>query len=553
MILQGNEEKGYHIYYEYDRFSAPVGQNGMGLVYKGRMVDASTGAFRDVAITDVQLEGTLDEQSETIERAKRVSSIRVNNDNLVEILGFVEIEENKFNVNKKRYYIISEYLNGVSLDNVLNGNYYNYCGELVDYASELGQKYQTDRDAISCYIIKNVLSAFMALHDLGYIHRDLDPSKIMITDDRKIKLIDFGACEQIISLDNLCNGKSEGVFTGNASYAAPELLLGDIKNQNYTTDIYALGVLLYQLCCNHLPFHGTNQEIISTHLRGQIPMKDVKNNEFKRIIKKATNKMQSKRYASVSEFRVDLERMTNQIKIDNNTKKNVILIVLPILLCSFLFIKIAPLFKKNDVIPVVNIPTEPTNEELFDNALYLLSLKDDLYSQMKGKEDLKKLAVEIGYEPAKLEYYMIQIYSKNDNDVHEGFDGLIALTVTDSLNSSAIFECGLTLSKSNRYFNIPEVRQTALNIKADLEKANEYLYRSMAIDTTDYKSVYWAFNNMMELKIENALPDKDDKEIVRLLGLFENRLKNHSDTLAALYEEAIQSDKETLKVWGLLR
>ena len=74
---------------------------------------------------------------------------------------------------------------------------------------------------------------------------------------------------------------------GKVNYAAPELVLGDVKSQNYTTDIYALGVLLYQLSTGHLPFSGTDQDILSANLRCALPMKDVKCKDFRKIIKKA--------------------------------------------------------------------------------------------------------------------------------------------------------------------------------------------------------------------------------------------------------------------------
>ena len=68
----------------------------------------------------------------------------------------------------------------------------------------------------------------------------------MLTIDGKIKLIDFGICKQIVSLESLDKAlTATGVFMGKVNYAAPELVLGDVKSQNYTTDIYALGVLLY--------------------------------------------------------------------------------------------------------------------------------------------------------------------------------------------------------------------------------------------------------------------------------------------------------------------
>ena len=115
-----------------------------------------------------------------------------------------------------------------------------------------------------------------------------------------------------------------------------------------------------------------------------------------------------------------------------------------------------------------------------------------------------------------------------------------------------MFECGLTLSKSNKVFNVPAVRQSFIGMEPDLLKANEWLYKSMRLDTSDYKSVYWAFNNLMEMKLDGSLPSSDDKQIVELYNLFRRRVRDYSDDTANIYKEAIISDGKTLKAWGLI-
>ena len=87
----------------------------------------------------------------------------------------------------------------------------------------------------------------------------------------------------------------------------------------------------------------------------------------------------------------------------------------------------------------------------------------------------------------------------------------------------------------------------------DLDRANQLLYKSMKADTTDYKSVYWAFNNLMEMKIAGTLPASEDKQITALYKLFEKRIDAHEDATANIYKNAIKSDAETLRAWGLLK
>lgn len=69
----------------------------------------------------------------------------------------------------------------------------------------------------------------------------------------------------------------------------------------------------------------------------------------------------------------------------------------------------------------------------------------------------------------------------------------------------------------------------------------------------DYKSVYWAFNNLLEMKLDGSLPSSGDKQIIELYKLFHQRIENHSDATSDLYKNAIISDGETLKAWGLIK
>lgn len=111
--LQGELERQKHIYYEFDSNDKPLGEGGMGKVYKGACIDERTGVAKDVAIKFMFSD--LPEQA--IERARREASIQLRNDNLVEMLGFIETtERNVMGEVVKRYHVVSELLEGVMLD-----------------------------------------------------------------------------------------------------------------------------------------------------------------------------------------------------------------------------------------------------------------------------------------------------------------------------------------------------------------------------------------------------------------------------------------------------
>ncbi len=548
--LQGDAEKRSGLYYEYDVDATPLGEGGMGRVFKGFRVVERTGERMPVAIKAIY--DNIPER--VVERARREANIQLDNDNLIRMYGFVETISHYEGGTKSKvhYHVIMELLVGVTLEDIMNGVTSDQNSMQIPFAAELYSQYTQNRNAAVVRIMKSILSGLMALHDKGYIHRDIDPSNIMVTIDGKIKLIDFGICKQIISLESLDKAlTATGVFMGKVNYAAPELVLGDVKSQNYTTDIYALGILLYQLCAGHLPFSGTDQDILSANLRSSLPMKDIKGNDFKKIIRKATEKAQSKRYASVAELRVDLERVSiNKKELDYRkigTYSSIIVIAIGLLVGSMLLLN-NDSDGKSEV-----IAKHPTCKEIYNSALSMLSKKDSVHLQIKGKKLLCTLAEDSLYFPAKMKYYVMLLNSKNPEEVQKGFAELEEIALNDTTNNVALFECGLTLSKGNRFFNVPTVRQSFLNKDMDLDRANQWLYKSMKADTTDYKSVYWAFNNLMEKKIAGTLPTNEDKQITALYKMFEERVDQYKDATADIYKNAIKSDGETLKAWGLLK
>lgn len=546
--LRGDAERRSGIYYEYDVDATPLGEGGMGRVFKGFRIVEKTGERIPVAIKAIY--DNIPER--VVERARREANIQLDNDNLIRMYGFVETISHYEGGTKMKvhYHVIMELLVGVTLEDIMNGITSDNEGKQIPFAAELYNQYIQNRNTTVVRIMKSILSGLMALHDKGYIHRDIDPSNIMITIDGKIKLIDFGICKQVVSLESLDKAlTATGVFMGKVNYAAPEMVLGDVKSQSYTTDIYALGILLYQLCTGHLPFSGTDQDILSANLHSSIPIKDIKNNSFRRIIRKATEKVQSKRYASVAELRVDLERIsTNREEHDYQkfgTYSGFILIIIGLLVGGILLYNNS--YDKREV-----ITKQPTCEEIYNSAISMLNKVDSVYLQKKGKELLYTLAEDSLYFPAMMKYYVMLLNSKDPKEIKKGFAELEKIALNDTTNNVALFECGLTLSKGNIFFNVPEIRQELLNIDMDLDKANQLLYKSMKAEPNDYRSAYWIFNNLMHKKTAGILAMHEEKEIIVFYNLFKERVNKHKDIIADVYKNAIKSDEERLKAWGLL-
>ncbi|MDE6335507.1 MAG: serine/threonine protein kinase, partial [Muribaculaceae bacterium] len=455
--LQGEAELRAGIYYEYDVDSTPLGEGGMGRVFKGFRVNQRTGERTPVAIKAIY--ENIPER--VVERARREAEIQVEHDNLIRMYGFVEAVTPSIDKPSGRvhYHVVMELLIGVTLEDVLNGITTDKHGMQIPFAAELYNQYQNQKVKASVRIMKAVLSGLMTLHDKGIIHRDIDPSNIMITFDKKIKLIDFGICKQIVTLGSQDKGlTATGVFMGKVNYAAPELVLGDVKSHNYTTDIYAMGVLLYQLMTGHLPFSGTDQDILAANLRKDFPMKDVKRGDVKKIIQKAVEKQQNKRYNSVAEMRVAIEH----IKQDEENSKPSFKIILGVVATVVVIFGIGfILFVNNrqsnvDKTPQAAqavVPTQPiikpTSKQLLSDAMLYLDV--DSADSRNSQKILMSLANDSAYPPAMLEY-------------------------------------GILFAHATKAFPEIQSRQEKLGIKPNLKESNEWLQKVLDAEPTNYKA-----------------------------------------------------------------
>ena len=324
--IQGEVELRQGIYYEYDRDGVLLGEGGMGRIFQGYRVDEMSGGFRiPVAIKEIHENIARDPQ--LIERAMREASIQIDHENLLRMYGFVaNVDYDPMRgINVMRHYMVMERLVGVNLDQILNGTVTDRSGLHIPYAQELYELYSQNRVEAIVRIMKGVMSGIMALHEKGFIHRDIDPSNVMVTIDNKIKLIDFGVCKQVSSSVSQEKRLTQaGSFIGKVSYAAPELALGDVQHQDRRTDIYALGVLIYQLAVGKLPFTGTNQEVLSAHVSKRMPVGDIPHRDLRRIVEKATQKKQEKRFNSAAEFIVALEQIsTSNYSIDDSKRMSI--------------------------------------------------------------------------------------------------------------------------------------------------------------------------------------------------------------------------------------
>lgn len=313
--LQSETDRQRGVFYQFNTEDQPIGIGGMGKVYRGLCVYEQNGYTHPVAIKCMYD----DLLANAYERARRESEIRLKNENLVEMLDFIETQDKSpLGEVRKHYHVVSELLTGVSLSDLLEGKTKDRNGVIFPFAVKMLQDYKNDPEHFAQFVVLNVLSGVMALHEAGYIHRDIDPSNIMLTADGHVKLIDFGIAKQ---MKNLTTGDKSftiaGKFMGKPEYAAPELVLGDVDYQNQTTDVYAIGILLYQCITGHIPFQGARHEILEKQLKDRIPLHTIQNKALRDVVAKACEKKQNLRYQSAAQMRLALEDMKAPQEVSN--------------------------------------------------------------------------------------------------------------------------------------------------------------------------------------------------------------------------------------------
>lgn len=399
--LQGDSEKKQGIYYEFDDTSTPLGEGGMGKVFRGRRINVYTHETRDVAIK-FMFSGL---PQNVIQRAEDEANIKLQHENLVEMMGFLAVDTKMPNgATATRYHVVSELLIGVSLSDLIQGVVTDQNGVAIPYAQTLYKLYNSSPEQFAVTVVKKVLSGIMALHDAGYIHRDIDPSNVMVTRDGKIKLIDFGIAKKVDGLKTHDrNLTTAGQFMGKPQYAAPELIIGDLKNQNKPTDIYALGVLLFQLAVGHLPYEGPSNVVLNAHLRKKMPLLQVKSKGLRNIIAQATEKDCTKRYQTAAEFRAALDnfsmgRSSNSFEVNKTALIGGIAAAVTILVaCLVIFVPKGDSDGADQEAEVVE-KVETTNDgqqNVSGNTLSVPDIRKQLLNPneaKKGLQGLKELA-----------------------------------------------------------------------------------------------------------------------------------------------------------------
>lgn len=252
-----------------------IGEGGMANVYLAN----DTILDRKVAIK--VLRGDLSNDEKFIRRFKReaLSVSNLSHPNIVEVYDVGEEDGN--------YYIVMEYIEGKTLKQLLQKRGALTLNEVTDIMTQL-----TDGLAHA--------------HEAYIIHRDIKPQNIMIEDNGLVKITDFGIA---MALNSTQLTQTNSVM-GSVHYLPPEQANG--KGSTVKSDIYSLGILMYELLTGSVPFKGdTAVEIALKHMKEKIPSIRKQNptipQSVENIVLKATAKNPKNRYDNVRDMYKDLQ------------------------------------------------------------------------------------------------------------------------------------------------------------------------------------------------------------------------------------------------------
>ena len=261
-----------------------IGEGGTGSVY----LAVDTRLDRKVAIKILSVDFTedVDRVSRFKQEARATSSL--NHPNIVTIFEVGETQD--------RNYIVTEYVEGVILRARL---------------ASASPKGLDAKETVS--IITQVLQALDAAHRAGIIHRDIKPENIIVRADGLVKVLDFGIAKldasRPASVDHLTT--RTGVVIGTAAYMSPEQARG--QKVDHRTDIFSVGIVLYEMLCGRKPFEGeTWSDVMAAVLVKDPPPIDttVAPLALKEIVERCLEKDPDKRFQSASDLTFALHQAT---------------------------------------------------------------------------------------------------------------------------------------------------------------------------------------------------------------------------------------------------
>jgi len=253
-----------------------LGEGGMGIVYKAR--DTKLDRLVALKFLPARLSTTPEDRTRFLQEARAAAALNHPN-----VCGVIDIREQ--GDTEVQSFIVMEYIEGRTVRAL---------------AQEL-----TVRQAVDIGL--QVAEGLAAAHEKGIIHRDIKSDNIMVRPDGRAQIMDFG----LAKLQGVSSLTKAGSTVGTTSYMSPEQIQG--LATDHRTDIFALGVVLYETLARRLPFRGDHEAAVMYEILNVEPPRlnlsrpDV-DDELERIVRKCLEKDPADRYQSARDLAVDLRR-----------------------------------------------------------------------------------------------------------------------------------------------------------------------------------------------------------------------------------------------------
>lgn len=261
-----------------------IGGGGMSNVYLAHDIILN----REVAIKILRYDSSNEEEYHRRFQREALSATSLTHSNIVSIYDVGEDGE--------MHYIVMEYVKGKTLKQYI-------------------QEFAPLTPARSVQIMKQLTSAIAHAHENQIIHRDIKPQNILMDEDGTVKVTDFGIATSLAATSYT---KTNSVI-GTVHYLSPEQARGGLATNR--SDIYALGIVLYELLTGELPFSGESAVSIALkHLQTETPSIRAINatipQALENVVLKATAKNPDHRYRTVEEMEADLETVLSESRLN---------------------------------------------------------------------------------------------------------------------------------------------------------------------------------------------------------------------------------------------
>jgi serine/threonine protein kinase/tetratricopeptide (TPR) repeat protein len=266
------------------RILEQVGAGGMGVVFRA----SDQQLERDVAIKVLPPGMLADEAARKRFRHEALALAKLNHPNIGTVYEFGSQEEIDF--------LVMEYVGGVAVD------------------ARLGSGPLTQKEVLRLGF--QLADGLASAHEHGVIHRDLKPANMRLTQDNRLKILDFGLAQflqQETDLAVTASISESKKVTGTLPYMSPEQLRGELTDQR--SDIWSAGAVLYELATAHRPFPFSQVPLLVDAILNKPPEAPSALNPkispgLEMAILKCLDKDPERRYQSARELRVDLDRLT---------------------------------------------------------------------------------------------------------------------------------------------------------------------------------------------------------------------------------------------------